>query len=275
MKLILPIYKENYENILPTYRLYKRTYKILLVALLIIMVTLSVFLADRAKILSLLNIDLYHIIWIVALVIIISSLLIFAYFPKKFDEYALTREQLAFIHAYKAIENIENYTNKRLDVFRRRALKNLSNLSLSIDNWNGGNLKVTKNLIENELKSFQNWFDKKVLSIAKNGNKQDLKKLTIFLLQLLGFLMEDDPKIRDLTAINKHLQELREITIGKIRFLDKLSTYFEKFVLIKHIIVGVGIFAFCAVLYFFGIYILNINKDYVFLASVAALVSFI
>jgi len=264
VKIVSGMYKGDYEKMLPKYKLYRKNFGIYLTVITVIMLILSLLLyTDIGKKVSSslkVNYDYFTILSIFLFMLLLF--LVANIFQKKLNKYRLNEEQRAFIYAYKVAENMEDYIDKELEIFKKKALKNLYTLKACINEWRAGNLKFINSPIKNELKQFRSHFYKKTSSIIKHGDEKDLRDLTHFLHQLLAFLTKDNPQIDDFNRLSKNLNELKELApTKKIRFSDKTLSFFEKYIALKHI-VAVSVILFIGfIVYFVGINIIGVGKN--------------
>jgi len=183
-------------------------------------------------------------------------------------------EERTFLRIYEVLRILEVYLQESLPASKGEAMKKLRRIDdelLRGEDWKVGNLKILKETIGDQLESFKNGFEKKLIPTVVHGDDKNLQNTYSILIVFANYLI--NPKMDMLASVNDMISKL-PFTEDK---LPAYSLWVRKLVAypaIKHAIaIGAGL-AVCTLTYYIGTTSFNVSTENAFISAVGLLGTF-
>jgi hypothetical protein len=208
---------------------------------------------------------------------------------RKKDEMSLEDDEWLRFYSLSVWDSLKKYSEEKTNtilkrVYRKKALKYAGYLLSSIERWDIGKFKPVQSLLGNTVSDFKDNIKNRVIPAIRDGDDH-LLSIVELVMRIINNLskkltIDNIERMNKLMSLKKGSEESRTGDVGYLPYRKPLSIgKTEKLLLLlkthnasRHILIALSLLVFCSIAGYIGIYILGIDKNYVWTGLIAAFV---
>jgi len=141
---------------------------------------------------------------------------------KRRRNFLLTREEWLFLDIYECLENLGSYLKENNDYYRIEAYKKIEEAIRKVsEKWHVSPLKIVKKLVGNQVDTFKQNLEQKLLPAIQEGDRGDLGTSSSILEDIMIFL--GSPTVEGLQNINLRMSELSTIPTTQPTIIERIK----------------------------------------------------